>query len=99
MTSFVYVIAHVKTDDVLALPVKIGVASNPAKRTRTLQCGNPEGIRLAASFAVPDKTTAHRVERYLRRQLDDRNLTGREWFWIEPPIAINAVKRAIRELR
>jgi hypothetical protein len=96
MPCFVYVIAHVKDDDVLGLPVKIGVASNPKNRTRTLQTGNPESIRLAASFELPSKSTAHRIERAVRDELDAYNLTGREWFWVDPAAAVATIKRTIR---
>lgn len=82
---YVYIITHA-FDDGERGPVKIGVASDPTKRLKALQTGNPHPLNLYRSYAIPDRSIALEIEEAFHTVNDGLRLIG-EWFNIEPQAA------------
>ncbi len=76
-THFVYFILN---EDSHA--IKIGRATNLAKRMRSLQTASPAELKLLKSIQVDGAKAAQALEQSLHRQFSDIRLTG-EWFKAE----------------
>jgi hypothetical protein len=80
MKSFLYVIGP---DDpgmeLKSPPIKIGIASSPNDRMRSIQTGNPLKLTFYALWEFDLVADARRVERYCHRKFKDRRSFG-EWF-------------------
>lgn len=78
-------------------PVKIGLATNPARRMRGLQTGSPQRLGLHGTFKLvgPDaRKTAYRLERDIHRRLAHAAVSG-EWFAVTPAEARHLIRDMI----
>jgi hypothetical protein len=89
MTCYVYLIAHVNSGQLKA-PVKVGIASSPEGRLKSLQTGNPRELAIACSFAVPAREFAKFFEGAFHDIQREKRLVG-EWFDISVRDAITRI--------
>lgn len=59
--------------------VKIGVASDPEARRKTLQTANQKKLAVIAQFPCGSRQAAEELERWLHDELDYHRMNG-EWF-------------------
>ena len=69
----------------VAVHSKIGIAKNPEKRVKGLQCGNPNIIWLVSAWKFPTKAAAEVREKILHSVFRDFRATG-EWFSVPPQL-------------
>jgi hypothetical protein len=90
-----YVVSTIKDGKHVA-PVKIGVASDAAKRVASLKTGCPNEIGLTFVFPIPGRDLANHVERCAHAVGWSRgNHRKGEWFNIPPALAIDMVAKTI----
>lgn len=72
-------------------PVKIGYASDTAKRLSGIQNGNHEELHIHYEFCCDGRLDAERVEKAAHSVLRDRRIRG-EWFDVDADAAADAIK-------
>jgi len=88
--DILYIIAH-KFDDGWRGPVKIGIASDPSMRAKTLQSGNPSRIGIYATVDIGDSEVGVSLEAQIHVAFSELRLAG-EWFAVEPDEAFKTTK-------
>lgn len=78
-------------------PLKIGVATTPAKRLKEIQTGFPHKLRVYFHLEAWG-ALARKVEQECHRRLSDKRLNG-EWFDCHPDEAIALVQKVADRLR
>lgn len=78
-------------------PVKIGIASDPAKRLASIQTACPNPIRVQTFFGPMHRDIARYIEQQAHLLSAKRKLHG-EWFDHDPAEAAGLVEDLIREL-
>lgn len=91
---FIYVLATIgKAGD--CSPVKIGIASDPAKRMASIQTACPHPIRMQTFFGPMHRDYARYIEREAHRLYGRIKLHG-EWFDVSPGVAVETIEGLIR---
>jgi len=70
--------------------VKIGLADRPDERAAILSLGNPYGIEIVETWALP-RSVSKIIEMAIHRRLSE-HAVGREWFKATPEMAKRAVE-------
>ena len=75
--------------------LKVGVAENPYERLLQLQTGNPEKLKIIATFEYENREKALKIEKTIHKALGNSRVEG-EWF---KNITVKQIQRVILSTR